>query len=149
MVIPKGVLNVFTDVFKEYPSSVSLLTQKTLAAFMKEGHWESYLRRNRKLQKKKHDALVAALESKFGSTISVFGKNAGLHLLVQVNRDISEKDLMKRAEEVGVKVYPTDKFWSNPENNKYSSVVFGFGGIEFEDISPAVDLLVKAWTNTD
>lgn len=61
MVIPKGVLNVFTDVFKEYPSSVSLLTQKTLAAFMKEGHWESYLRRNRKLQKKKHDALVAAL----------------------------------------------------------------------------------------
>jgi GntR family transcriptional regulator/MocR family aminotransferase len=145
MVIPKNILSEFNALFEGYPSTVPFLIQKTLELFMKEGHWESYLRKNHKKQKEKHDILVKSLNKKFGNKISIFGMNAGLHLLIQVDADVSEKELICKAYEKGVKVYPTEKFWKNPRNKHFSSVVLGFGGIDVNNIEMAVDLLGEAW----
>ena len=147
MVIPKNILSEFNALFEGYPSTVPFLIQKTLELFMKEGHWESYLRKNHKKQKEKHDILVRSLNKKFGNKISIFGMNAGLHLLIQVNANVSEKELICKAYEKGVKVYPTEKFWKNPRNKHFSSVVLGFGGIDVNNIEKAVDLLGEAWSD--
>lgn len=144
MVIPKHMLNEFQDMFEGYPSSVSFQIQKTLELFMKDGHWESYLSKNRKLQKKKHDLLVDSLRNKFGELITIHGMNAGLHILIQVNNGVCETELIQKAYDYGVKVYPSKKFWQNQEM-KNSAVVLGFGGIDIESIVPAVELLGKAW----
>lgn len=144
MVIPQNMLDDFRSMFEGYPSSVSFQIQKTLELFMKEGHWESYLRANQKLQKNKHDLLVDTLLKKFGEQITIYGMNAGLHILVQVNNGICETDLIQRAYDYGVKVYPTKKFWQNHQREN-NTVVLGFGGINIESIVPAVDLLAKAW----
>lgn len=144
MVIPKRMLSDFRQMFEGYPSSVSFQIQKTLELFMREGHWESYLRKNRKLQKKKHDLLVEALRRKFGENITIHGMNAGLHILVQVNNGINESQLIQRAFDHGIKVYPTKKFWQNQQRESHA-VVLGFGGIDVESIVPAIDLLAKAW----
>ncbi|OBR96435.1 MULTISPECIES: PLP-dependent aminotransferase family protein [Clostridium] len=149
MIIPKCMLNKFTVMFEGYPPSVPFIIQKTLELFMKEGHWESYLRKTNRMQKKKHDALVESLKRMFGDKISIYGMNAGLHILVQVKENVSERELIERAHEVGVKVYPTSKFWKYPENSLKGTVMLGFGGIKLDEINPAVKLLYKAWTNNN
>lgn len=147
MVLPKDHVGVFKQLFEGYPSSVSYPVQKTLSLFMKEGHWESYLRKNRKIQKRKHDILVKALKDKFSDTINIYGMNAGLHLLIEVKKDLSESDLIERANAQGVGLYPTRKFWNDPDKSQFSSVVLGFGGIEEEDVAPAVEALFRAWND--
>jgi GntR family transcriptional regulator/MocR family aminotransferase len=145
MILPKGMVDKFTRMFDGYPSSVPFIIQKTLELFMKEGHWESYLRKTNRIQKKKHDTLVENLKKEFGDKITIYGMNAGLHLLVQVKGTMSEKELIERAYMAGVKVYPTSKYWKCPENSLNSTVVLGFGGITLDEIEPAVKLLNKAW----
>lgn len=145
MILPECMVDKFTRMFNGYPSSVPFIIQKTLELFMKEGHWESYLRKTNRIQKKKHDELVENLKKEFGDKISIYGMNAGLHLLVQVKGTMSEKELIESADMVGVKVYPTSKFWQYAKNSLIGTVVLGFGGIKLDEINPAVKLLHKAW----
>ncbi len=147
MILPEHMLRQFCKMFNGYPSSVPFIIQKTLEVFMQQGHWESYLRKNRGLQRKKHDTLIKILKQEFGNKISIFGMNAGLHLVIQVKWLMSEDELIKRAYRVGVKVYSTSKFYKNPGNNLMGAVVLGFGGIELDQIEPAVKLLRKVWLN--
>lgn len=145
MVLPQDRVKSFQEQFEGYPSSVSYPVQKTLSLFMKEGHWESYLRKNRKIQKKKHDLLVEALKDSFSDTINIYGMNAGLHLMIELKKPLSEAELIEKAQKSGVGVYPTKKFWNRPDQRAYSSVILGFGGIEEDDIVPAVKALYSAW----
>lgn len=145
MVLPENMLEKFTNMFDGYPSSVSHLIQKTMELFMQQGYWESYLRKSKRIQKKKHDSLIKMLTEEFGENISIYGMNAGLHIMVEVKNGMYEADLIGSALNAGVKVYPTSKFWENPENGLKSAVVLGFGGIEMDYIEPAVKLLRKAW----
>ena len=147
MILPEGLINKFTKMFDDYPSSVPFIIQKTLELFMKEGYWESYLRKTNRIQKKKHDTLVEKLKKEFGDKINIYGMNAGLHLLVQIKGAMSERELIERAYTEGVKVYPTSRYWKCPENGLDNTVVLGFGGITLDKIGPAVKLLKKAWSH--
>lgn len=149
MILPECMVDKFNRMFNGYPSSVPFVIQKTLELFMKEGHWESYIRKTNRLQKKKHDTLVENLKKEFEDKISIYGMNAGLHLLVQVKGTLSENELIERAHIAGVKVYPTSRYWKHPKNSLSGTVVLGFGGITLEEITPAVKLLHKAWFDTD
>ncbi|MBZ9634748.1 PLP-dependent aminotransferase family protein [Clostridium sp. FP1] len=145
MVVPAPMMDKFRSMFNGYPSSVPFIIQKTLELFMQQGHWERYVRKSNQVQKKKHDTLVETLKKEFTDKISIFGMNAGLHLLVQVKWTMSEDELIERAYRVGVKVYPASKFWKHPNKNLAGAVVLGFGGIELNQIAPAIKLLHKAW----
>ena len=49
---------------------------------MQGGHFERHLNKMRKRYKGKHDCFLTALKS-FGEKITIWGENAGLHLLIQ------------------------------------------------------------------
>ena len=124
---------------------VSFLIQKPLELFMKEGHWESHLRKMRKNHKQKCEALVSALQNKFGGSVNISGFHGGQHLLVQAKWPIKEEELISRAFQAGVGVYPTSKYWSYSERGENGTVLLNYGGISLEDIPVAVELLYKAW----
>ncbi len=145
MVLPQDLMGSLNNMCGDFPSFVPFMIQKPLELFMKEGYWESYLRKTTRQQKKKSGILVNALKSEFGNKISISGMNAGLHLLVQVNWPMEEEELISRALRMGVKIYPTSKYWSFPHKSPYGTVLLGFGEIAPEHIPPAVRLLRKAW----
>lgn len=145
MVLPEGLTNRFYSLFNNFPSSVPFIIQKTLQHFMQEGYWDSYLRKTIRNQKKKHDALVDSLNKGFGDNITILAKNAGLHIVVQAKWPMTEKELINRAYECGVKVYPTSTLWTCEKSHKYGAVILGFGAIEIKHIPAAVKLLKEAW----
>lgn len=145
MVVPENLLDRLHALVANHTPFVPFLVQKPLELFMKEGCWESHLRRMRKSQKAKCEALVSALKNKFGERIHISGFHAGLHVLVQAQWSVKEEELIRRAYQAGVGVYPTSTYWSYPERSGNGTVLLSYGGISLEDIPAAVDLLYRAW----
>ncbi|MEA4925679.1 MAG: PLP-dependent aminotransferase family protein [Syntrophomonadaceae bacterium] len=145
VVIPENLLDRLHGWFDNHTPFVLFLTQKPLELFIKEGHWESHLRKMRKNQKAKCEALVSVLKNKFGESIHISGFHAGLHLLVQAQWPVKEDELVRRAYQAGAGVYPTSRYWSRPENDENGTVLLNYGGIALADIPDAVELLYKAW----
>ncbi|EGW38184.1 PLP-dependent aminotransferase family protein [Desulfosporosinus sp. OT] len=145
MVLPEKLARESHRLTENSPSPVPFLIQKPLELFIQQGNWESHLRKITKYFKKKHDTLLQALNQEFGDTLSISGKNAGLHLLLQIKWPMTTEELVSRAYKAGVKIHPTGKLWVESESSPHTSILLGFGGIELGDIPVAVRLLRKAW----
>lgn len=145
MVVPGQLLGRLYERAEYDAPFVPFLMQKALELFIREGYWESHVRRVKKHQKEKCEALTNALRHEFGDGIRIIGAHAGLHLLVQVKWPMDEAELIRRASRAGVGVYPTEKYWIHPENSGGGTVLLNFGGMAPENIPAAVRLLRSAW----
>lgn len=104
MVLPPPLLERYRQRSAFLHSTVSRINQQVLQRFMEEGHYERHLNRMRALYKGRHDALLAALKQtrvKFQIT----GEHAGVHLLLRFDAGHTERDLIEKAANAGVKVY--------------------------------------------
>jgi GntR family transcriptional regulator/MocR family aminotransferase len=149
MVLPKNLVQQMSKTAEKLVCSVPFLIQKPLELFLREGHFESHLRKMIRLFKKKHDTLIDALKENFGDMISVTGMNAGIHLLVQIKQQNCAQNLVDRATKSGVSILANDKLWIESERSPYPNILLGFSGIALEDISPAVSLLRKIWLDNE
>ena len=79
---------------------------------------------------------------------TVSGENAGVHLLLHFTGGVSEKEMIGRAAEHGVKVYGLSEYCV--ENKKETEgdetvILLGYANMGEEKICRAVRLLEKAW----
>ncbi|SMD05255.1 PLP-dependent aminotransferase family protein [Sporomusa malonica] len=145
MVLPKDLAQRMQQEAETLVCPVPLLIQKPLEQFLREGHFESHLRKMLRHFKKKHDTLLHALQETFGDTVSISGINAGLHLLLQLKQPaLGSNDLVSRAGRSGIHIH-ANNLWVESEPGQAARVLLGFGAIALEDIPPAISLLHKVW----
>jgi GntR family transcriptional regulator / MocR family aminotransferase len=145
LILPHSLLPAYRAFFRDYFSSVSLLEQRTLAEFMEQGHWDRHVRRMRALYKKKHDALLQAVDCNFGLRASVLGQGAGLHVVLQLtDHSLSEVELIELARSNGIGLLPFSATHAsgNPGSLKF---LLGFGGMDISDIEKGIKLLYRTW----
>ncbi|WP_326942964.1 PLP-dependent aminotransferase family protein, partial [Aneurinibacillus migulanus] len=145
MVLPPRLLERYQSDFAIYEQPVSKIHQMTLELFMRNGYWERHLRKVRKIYQKKHAILLSTIENIMGDRVRIIGKNSGLHILVEIQRSITEEQLIEAAKHIGVKVYPTSKYWIHPDKSRKSIILLGFGGLTEEEIVKGITLLNQAW----
>lgn len=86
---------------------VAMFEQMAVAEFMRQGHFARHLRRMMLAYKARRAALVAALERRFGDRIEIVLRAGGLHVLARFpHSDVSDVELARRAQEVGLKPSP-------------------------------------------
>ncbi|SUA96337.1 GntR family transcriptional regulator with aminotransferase domain [Paenibacillus thiaminolyticus] len=78
---------------------------------MEEGHWDRHVRKIRKIYRKKHAALLAAVKRMMSGQVRVIGQDSGLHVLLRIGNGMTEDELLQAAARAGVKVYPTSNYW--------------------------------------
>lgn len=145
MVLPKSLLKRYKEECSFYSTTVSRIDQKILEEFIQGGYFERYLNKMRKHYRGKHDLLLEELEP-FRKSFRIHGENAGLHLLLEAKGDITEKELIARAENVGVKVYGlSEAFVDCREYVERNTIILGYGGISGEEIKQGIASLKKAW----
>jgi GntR family transcriptional regulator/MocR family aminotransferase len=143
LVLPKGLLADYKRLFRDYFSTVPLPEQLTLAKFMSLGHWERHIRRMRTLYKKKHDALIACIESCFGSRAKITGQGAGLHVVVQFpGVALDEAGFIAKAGQHGIRLFPFSSFRVSGEPDPLQ-IMLGFGGMTIAEIEQGVELLSR------
>lgn len=146
MVLPKTLLQCYREKCYFYSTTVSHIDQKVLYEFIKEGYFERYLNKMRTCYRKKHDLLMNELAA-FEPEFCISGENSGLHVLLTSQKGVSEKQLVSRAEEVGIKVYGLSE--SSIRKMKSGTVLIGYGNLKENDIVEGVRKLKKVWLETE
>ncbi|MCG8632306.1 MAG: PLP-dependent aminotransferase family protein [Desulfobacterales bacterium] len=145
MVIPTPLLASFRQIFQRYNTVVPWMEQKLVETFIKEGHWEKHLRRIRLANKKRHDTLIASIHSTMADKVRIIGKNAGLHILLEIDNGFSEEELISSVRRKGVAVGPVSRYWIDRERCKIPMVLIGYSGMDSAEIEAGVMRLKKAW----
>ncbi len=144
MVLPSNLLEKYHEHYTMYMQTVSRLHQYTLFRFMNEGHWQRHLNKMRTLYRKKHRALIVAINNHLENNVNVIGEKSGLHIVLEVKNKMTEKDLIHSAMEVGIKVYPLSVYCDGMENHE-AKVLLGFGGLSEIEIEEGIRKLKDAW----
>nr|WP_068963407.1 PLP-dependent aminotransferase family protein [Desulfosporosinus sp. BG] len=145
IVLPSKLVPLYDSLFSSYPSPVSVTEQKALEMFMNSNQWENHLRRICALNKKRHDLLVQSVREILEDRVIIHGENAGLHIVLESRKGLSERDMIERAKQKGVLIYPVSHFWINPANYSGNMVLLGFGNLSESDIVNGVKKLREAW----
>ena len=143
LVLPPSLQTAYQRQFTDYFATVPLLEQRTLAAFMEQGHWERHIRRMRTIYKRKHDALLTSVATHFGSRATVIGQGAGLHIVLQLNGTTpDEAEIISRALHAGIHLFPFSATCAT-ETCGPVRLLLGFGAMSAADIDKGVALLSR------
>ena len=145
MILPQEWLDKYEKLFSRYQSSVPLIQQRIIQQFMFLGHFDSHLRKICLANKRKHDILISTINEVMGDKVIIHGKNAGLHILLELNNGLDENELIIKAKNCGVLVYSVSMFWTRLENYSNNMVMLGFGGMTENEISEGIKLLNDVW----
>ncbi len=148
MVLPPTLMESYLSLPLSFPGSV--LEQQMLATFIEEGHLRRHINRIRKIYRQKRELLERELRSNIPS-LTIMGDSAGHHLLVKNSADMSETDLVQRAGDKGVLVYPISRYFSGdtPTAEYKNTVLLGYGALSEKEICQGVMLLKEAWAVTN
>ena len=142
MVVPSWVMSEFKKSYDAHFARVSLSTQLTLWAFMREGHWSRHIRRVRILNKKKHQAMREALLKYLGDSCKIVAEGAGLSILiVPTNPNFDWERLKRVSEENGIAIYLAKE----RSGGEFEAVRMGFGGFRLSEIEGAVEAFGRVW----
>lgn len=143
MVLPWKLIQVYREQCGFYSSTVSRIDQMVLHEFIRDGYFERYLNKMRKIYKEKHEIMMGALKC-LQDRFEVSGEDAGLHILLTAKRkEMTEEWLVKAAEEVSVRVYGLSTAFLKEGSS--STVLLGFAGMKRGDIQKGIELLNQAW----
>ena len=143
MVLPKKLMDIYMKKTSYIGNTVSRIDQKYMEIFMKNGGFERHLNRMRTIYKAKHDVMLNELKT--WKNINISGENAGVHIILEINNNMTEKELVKRAAEEGVKVYPLSDYYIGGISNRLPGIIIGYSKLCSEKIINGLRILKKVW----
>lgn len=145
MVLPPALLEKYKKDCGFYASTVSRIDQRILNEFIKDGYFERYLNKTRKLYREKHDLMLQKLKP-FQKKFQISGEESGLHMVLTCkDKKITEEELVQRAAEADVKVYPMSAAYLTCEEKKDAVILLGYGGLTLPEIEEGISRLENAW----
>lgn len=147
MVLPPRLLKRYREECYFYSSTVSRIDQRILNEFIRDGYFERYLNKTRKIYREKHDILLQELKPLL-RRFRISGEDAGLHLLLSLrDKSITEQELVERAKENGVRVYAfSEARVAQSAEAGNPTVILGYGGLRKEEIAEGIAKLKQVWS---
>ncbi len=130
LVLPVGLVKIFAQAKRLIDRQSPLLEQCVLADFINERHLERHLRRMRTLYNHRRQILTNSLKSRLGENAIVLGDAAGIHLMVQLQTNLSDEEIITRAAKMGVGLTSAASFYL--ESNRKGQFLMGYANLETE-----------------
>jgi len=105
LIAPRRLVPAFTAAKWLCDRHTATLEQETLAEFISSGMYERYLRRVRRRNAMRREALLDAIRAHLRDRVEVQGDGAGAHVVLWPNRRVREESVVVAARERGVQVY--------------------------------------------
>jgi GntR family transcriptional regulator / MocR family aminotransferase len=145
VVIPPDLIDDFKGVRRVMDLGPPNLHQEVLADFIAEGHFARHIRRMRILYSERRRVLVDNLEKEFGSTLTLVGDAAGMHLSVRLPPQICDTEVATRAARQNLRVWPLSTSYLGKARPGF---ILGFGSVAVEHIPTAVRKIRKLLATT-
>jgi len=117
----------------------SAINQAVLTEFIREGHFARHVRKMRQTYGERRRVLVKEIEREFGSSCTIVGGEAGMHLTLLINGGIKDKDIAAKA--AARKLWLSALSLSYVGEAPHQEFVLGFGNTRVSEIPGAVRLL--------
>ena len=76
--------------------------------------------------------------------MNIHGENGGLHILLEFNNGLKEKELIEGAKKSSILVTAASTFWMNKSNYSDNMIMLGFGGMQEHEIVEGVKALKRS-----
>ena len=140
MVLPQHLLKNYQRYCGFYSTTVSKIQQEVLCGFIRGGYFGRHLNKMRGIYKNKHDFLVSELKKR-PWVENIAGDNAGLHVLVQVDSQMSEEELCERAAEQGIHLMGISEHYIHKPPVSKPVLLLGYGKPDEKRILEGLDRL--------
>ena len=138
MVLPPALMEQFQRRLGFYSGTVPSFEQYTLARFLSRGYFEKHINRMRKFYKNRRNALVSALEScAFADRLTILEQDAGLHFLLQVDTERSDRELTQALAAAGIRVHALSEYYHEAVLDRHCLVV-NYAGLREEALDQAL-----------
>ena len=142
LVLPEKLMAEFKTRLGFYSCTVASFEQYTLARFLSRGHFEKHINRMRKFYKNRRNKVVSLLEGcRFSHRITILEQDAGLHFLVKVNTAYSDRELVARMAEAGIRVKPISSYYHLPVGEDRHLFVVNYSVLDEQMLEAALQSL--------
>jgi GntR family transcriptional regulator/MocR family aminotransferase len=149
-VLPTRLAKVFADARQLVDRHAPTEPQRVLARLIEDGSYERHVRRMRRLQQGRRQALLEAIQRHFGDDASVAGAGSGLHVVLWLNGVPSRRELeiQKAAERSGVLVHSLGPLYlgcgDRRARSRPAGLVLGYALLQTDDIDVGIRRLASA-----
>lgn len=148
MVLPKHLVNAYYSRLYFYSCTVSNFEQYTLAHFISEGYFEKHINRMRTYYHSKRDKLLHIIaQSPLAAYASISEENAGLHFLLKLKTDLSDREFLLRLEQSGIKLSSLSQYYQSPPESVNHIFIVNYSFVAEEHMEKAIDLIYRALTS--
>jgi GntR family transcriptional regulator/MocR family aminotransferase len=141
VVLPPALLSPFLQAKRLIDRGAPALTQAAVADFIAEGHFERHLRRLRREYGRRRQVLVESLQEELPGEVHFSKTEAGLHVMLYLDRSRDEATVVKEAAAAGVGIYPGRLY--HLERPARPSILLGFSGLSEAEIREGVARLAR------
>jgi GntR family transcriptional regulator/MocR family aminotransferase len=139
MILPPALLEKYRETMSFYSCTVSGFDQYMLAKFIGEGYFERHINRMRTLYRAKRDTVIDAIErSAFADRVTILEENAGLHFLMRLDTETDDKEIIRRAARVGIRLSFLSEYTHEPTASDAHVLVINYSGIDTEKLPEGI-----------
>ena len=143
MVLPRELMALFREKLGFYSCTVPSFEQYTLARFLSEGHFEKHINRMRKFYKSRRNKVVELLGTcAVADRLTILEQDAGLHFLLRVDTERSDRELTRWLESLGIRVQALSEYYHDFQEDKHLLVV-NYSGLKEETLEHVLASLEK------
>ena len=143
MVLPGNLMAKFREKLGFYGCTVPSFEQYTLARFLSRGHFEKHINRMRKFYRSRRNRVISLLSScPFAQKLTILEQDAGLHFLLKVETDLSDRELTETLLQAGIKIHSLSHYYHGTNRDSHMLVV-NYAQLEEEALEKALGLLAE------
>jgi GntR family transcriptional regulator/MocR family aminotransferase len=102
LVVPESQVERFEAINEAFAGGSPALTQAIVTAFIRDGHFARHIQRMRKLYAERREATAAGLKSVLGKQLRIDPQPGGMHLILRLQGQKSDRRLVARIREEGL-----------------------------------------------
>ena len=118
-----------------------ILEQYALTDWIAQGYFERHIRRMRQLYNLRRQALIRAFEKYFGDRVTIFGANAGIHVMVKIKTSLPDEVVIQKAAEAGIGLISARGYYLQPRYQ--GEFIFGYAQLTEAQIDRGISILAK------
>ncbi|MEF2836380.1 MAG: PLP-dependent aminotransferase family protein [Oscillospiraceae bacterium] len=144
MVLPGDLMEEFRKRLGFYSCTVPSFEQYTLARFLSRGHFEKHINRMRKFYRQRRNTVITHLQNcPFADKLTILEQDAGLHFLVKVKTDLTDRQLTAALDQAGIRIQALSDYYHDSQKDRHCLVV-NYSGIREENLEKALEALLNS-----
>ena len=146
MVLPPALMAKFREKLGFYSCTVPSFEQYTLARFLSGGWFEKHINRMRKFYRTRRNRIIEALESSpFSDRITILEQDAGLHFLLRLDTQLTDRALTELCARSGIRVKCLSDYYEDAVPGwAKKCLVINYSGVDVDSLAAVLTRLAAS-----